>query len=421
MLDRVRLSMVTLLCIALIGCNSPVNNAADNDESREKNFAKTQSIEDILTAKPGTFAGDKYNVKKIEQELKKHDKMNPDEAFALMLSYVAEDYRPFKKRLDAFDTEHRLSDQPDIAAGIDFVPEQLNVAILLDASGSMAGQVPGGVKMDLAKEAVNHFASNLPEGTNVSLRIYGHKGSNSEKDKAVSCDSNEVIYEAHTYDDRFQQVLDNVKPIGWTPLAAAIKSAKDDLSANSENARNLVYVVSDGEETCGGDPIKEAKHLNQSNIQAMVNIIGFDVDDKGQKELKEVAEAGGGVYETVDTGEDLQAWMENERLKIDAAWEQWKNDNYYSVAEQNSDKHFDLMELEDHFYEVLSREEGRFYKLAMMMEDMNLIEDNNKIDEWIESRGDELDQYISEYLNQLDQDIEKDDEKTTKELEEKAP
>ncbi|PMB17844.1 hypothetical protein CEN45_21660, partial [Fischerella thermalis CCMEE 5198] len=188
---------------------------------------------------------------------------------------------------DAFDTEHQLTDGPDIATGVDFTPEKLNVAILLDASGSMAAEVPGGVKMDLAKEAVQSFASNLPEEANVSLRVYGHKGSNSQQDKAVSCESNEVIYEADTYeDDRFQKALDTVKPTGWTPIAAAIKSARKDLDAKAEKARNLVYVVSDGEETCGGDPVKEAKALNESDIQAMVNIIGFDVDDKGQRELK---------------------------------------------------------------------------------------------------------------------------------------
>ena len=37
------------------------------------------------------------------------------------------------------------------------LPKQVNVEILLDASGSMAGRVSGGVKMDLAKEAIRKF------------------------------------------------------------------------------------------------------------------------------------------------------------------------------------------------------------------------------------------------------------------------
>lgn len=58
-----------------------------------------------------------------------------------------------------------------------------NIAILLDASGSMAQKIGGKTKMDLAKEAVNQFVSSMPEGSNVSLRVYGHKGSNSDNDK----------------------------------------------------------------------------------------------------------------------------------------------------------------------------------------------------------------------------------------------
>lgn len=56
--------------------------------------------------------------------------------------------------------------------------------------------------------------------------------------------------------------------------------------------QNIIYVVSDGIETCDGDSAKEAKELHDSNIKAVVNIIGFDVDSAGQKQLLSVAEAG---------------------------------------------------------------------------------------------------------------------------------
>ncbi|MDR6227041.1 vWA domain-containing protein [Desmospora profundinema] len=421
MFKKVTIFMTIVAIVFLIACSPNESDNYKNEKSTEKHDA-SQSIEDILEAEPGTFAGDQYDIDQIKKELKKHDKMDPEEAYGLMLSLVAEDYRPFKKAFDEFDTEHKLSDQPDIATGLDFVPEKLNVAILLDASGSMAAQVPGGVKMDLAKDAVHHFASNLPKEATVSLRVYGHKGSNSRKDKAISCDSNEVIYEANTYDDdRFQQSLDSVKPTGWTPLAAAIQSARDDLSTNSQNARNLVYVVSDGEETCGGDPVKEAKKLNQSDIQAMVNIIGFDVDDKGQIELKQVAEAGGGVYETVNTEEELREFMERERDKIEEAWEDWKNENYGSIAQQNSDKYYELIDLEDEFYKFLIQEEDRLYKILIIMEDMELIDGNsNNVDELIKSRTRNLDNYASSYGNKFNEEIEKDKKRTEKEIEKKS-
>jgi Ca-activated chloride channel homolog len=81
------------------------------------------------------------------------------------------------------------------------------------------------------------------------------------------------------------------------PLAASIAAAEKDLQGKEGN--NVVYIVSDGIETCDGNPVEAAKKLHESNIKAEVNIIGFDVDNKGQQQLKAVAEAGGGEFQSV--------------------------------------------------------------------------------------------------------------------------
>ena len=99
------------------------------------------------------------------------------------------------------------------------VEKKVNVQILLDASGSMIGRVDGEIKMDLAKKAVQEFASSLPSHAEVSLRVYGHKGSNSKKDKKVSCASNEMVYPFKSYDQEdFQQALNKFKPTQVGPL-----------------------------------------------------------------------------------------------------------------------------------------------------------------------------------------------------------
>ena len=220
------------------------------------------------------------------------------------------------------------------------LPKQVNVEILLDASGSMAGQVSGGVKMDLAKDAIRNFVSKLPEGAQVALRVYGHKGSNQQKDKELSCKSTEVVYPLGAYDkSSFQKSLDKFRPTGWTPLAAAIEQAKSDLSGKTgENVENILYVVSDGIETCGGDPVKAAKELHQSEIQAIVNIIGFDVDSAGQRALKKVAEAGGGKYTTVSTGEDLRKHLEKEYDRLRKEWDRWGTKSWLDAEYQWADK-----------------------------------------------------------------------------------
>jgi Ca-activated chloride channel homolog len=182
-----------------------------------------------------------------------------------------------------------------------------NISIQIDSSGSMNGQVSGGVKMNLAKEAVENFASGFPKDTIMTLRTYGHKGTGDDKDKAMSCASTEVMYETNTYDqDAFKAALGKFKPSGWTPLAASIKAGYEDLKVKAgEDTENILYIVSDGIETCDGDPVQEAKALADSDLNVKVHIIGFDVDDAGQAQLKKTAEAGNGKYYTVNSKLEL--------------------------------------------------------------------------------------------------------------------
>jgi Ca-activated chloride channel homolog len=239
----------------------------------------------------------------------------------------------------------------------------------MDSSGSMAGKVQGQTKMHLAKQAVQQFASNLPEGANVAVRVYGNKGTSSQKDKAISCSSSEMLYPLQPYDsNKFQSAIANLKPAGWTPLAASIKSAKNDLAKQQgEGVQNIIYVVSDGVETCGGNPVQEAKNLHNSNIKAVVNIIGFDVDDSGQKALKAVADAGGGSYQTVNQ-EDLKSYFEEEKSRLSREWLEWGNDSWSSIVGQSNDKHSLLDHISSDFHDLKYRESDNAYSLYYMLD-----------------------------------------------------
>ena len=115
--------------------------------------------------------------------------------------------------------------------------------------------------MDLAKNAIKKYASGLPQDSVISLRVYGHKGTGSDSDKILSCSSTEVMYEANSYqNENFSNALTQFKPSGWTPLAATIKSAYDDLKIKSaDNSENILFIVSDGIQTCDGNPVEEAR------------------------------------------------------------------------------------------------------------------------------------------------------------------
>jgi Ca-activated chloride channel homolog len=210
--------------------------------------------------------------------------------------------------------------------------ENLNVEIILDASGSMAQDAGGNTKMAAAKQEINSFVESLPPEANVGLRVYGHKGSNADSDKELSCGSSEMLYSISPYEaGKFQSALDQVEPTGWTPITLAMEEAEKDLSKfDGENHTNIVYLVSDGIETCDGDPVSAAKSLFDSNLKPIINVIGFDVDADGQKQLKDIADATEGIYENVQDQEALKKELE----KINAvaeSWEQWKKKGEDSI------------------------------------------------------------------------------------------
>jgi Ca-activated chloride channel family protein len=347
-LIRVKLALACICIVGLLftGCSTPVSVNQNKMNTGTIKEAATDAVE-MLKEGPGKYAGSTFNEQAVLEELKKApDNMTGKEAYNLLVSLLAEDYRPIVKKLDEFDTTYEITHEtPGDLKGPDGRKKTLNVEILLDSSGSMAGKVNGGIKMDLAKSAVLRFASSLPKNANVSLRVYGHKGSNAKKDKQLSCQSSEQVYPFSPYDqEKFQTALNQFKPTGWTPIASALQAAKEDLE-QLDATESIVYVVSDGVETCGGNPVEAAKALNHAKIKAVVNIIGFDVDDAGQKALKEVAKSGGGEYETVDDEKELRRYFDRQQTKLRLAWFDWRVDVSLDLRSQYLKKREQLRQL----------------------------------------------------------------------------
>jgi hypothetical protein len=93
-------------------------------------------------------------------------------------------------------------------------------------------------------------------------------------------------------------------PIGGTPLAEAINTAGG-LAKQHGKGINVV-VLTDGEETCGGDPVGAANYWRAQGIDLRINVIGFAVTPYAQKQLSAVAKAGGGDYYRASDAPQLQ-------------------------------------------------------------------------------------------------------------------
>jgi Mg-chelatase subunit ChlD len=176
------------------------------------------------------------------------------------------------------------------------------VEIVVDASRSMWGRMGGEPKMAVAKEILHDVSYWFPEDLDLALRAYG---STSPSDSNNCTDSTLLVPFGERNRDSIRQAVAGLRPLGQTPIAFALNQATGDFGAR-EDDRALV-LVTDGIESCGGDPVQAARELRERGI--MVHLIGFGLGnaaDEDAASLQAVANATGGRYVTAGSAEELK-------------------------------------------------------------------------------------------------------------------
>ncbi len=175
-----------------------------------------------------------------------------------------------------------------------------HMILAIDASGSMAGQVGGETKMKAAKREALAFLRDLPIEVKVGLVVYGHRGNNKADGKAESCAASELVHDFGASRRKLEDSIRDLSPTGWTPLGGVLEYSSEiiaDLRPPREgDLAPVVYLISDGEETCDGNPVAAAGALFGAGVQTVVNTIGFDVDAETAAQLEAIANAAGGTY-----------------------------------------------------------------------------------------------------------------------------
>jgi hypothetical protein len=172
--------------------------------------------------------------------------------------------------------------------------EGRRIQIILDVSGSMKAPMGSGSKMEAAKRAIREAITGLDESAVVALRYYGHRVP--QERKAESCKDTELVVPFQALDrSSFLRVVDGAVPRGQTPTAFSLEQAARDFGAASDEERSIV-LVSDGEETCGGDPLATVRDLAAQGFKVKVHTIGFDVDAAARAQLESISRATGGEF-----------------------------------------------------------------------------------------------------------------------------
>jgi hypothetical protein len=179
-----------------------------------------------------------------------------------------------------------------------------SVALVLDASGSMKAALPdGATRIDAAKTAIARLVTTVDRRTRLALRIYGDQSPTSKKD----CKDTRLLGGFDAVEANGAAIVEQtraIQPQGYTPITYALTLAAQDLGTEEANARAVV-LVSDGKETCQGDPCAAAKALADADAKLVVHTVGVGVDALTRGQLQCIARMGRGSYFDANSAAEL--------------------------------------------------------------------------------------------------------------------
>lgn len=162
------------------------------------------------------------------------------------------------------------------------------VIIVLDASGSMWAQIDGKPKLEIARESLRAALQSIPADKEIGFMAYGHR------EKGSCSDIELIVPPAAGTAGAITTAADNLKFLGKTPLTAAVKQAAEALKYTEDKA--TVVLITDGLETCGGDPCALGKELEAAGVDFTADVVGFGLTAAEGKQVSCLADNTGGKY-----------------------------------------------------------------------------------------------------------------------------
>jgi Ca-activated chloride channel family protein len=155
------------------------------------------------------------------------------------------------------------------------MPEKTRLLLVLDASGSMLSKWDNDLRINIAKDKIAAFVDSLRRNQNVemALRVYGHQFDFKQKNCTDS--KLEVGFAANNH-AQIKAALTRLAPKGTTPIAYSLEQAVKDFPPEG-NYRNVIIMITDGIEACGGDPCAISLGMQKNGIILKPFIIGLGV------------------------------------------------------------------------------------------------------------------------------------------------
>lgn len=167
--------------------------------------------------------------------------------------------------------------------------------IILDHTSSMSETVQGEVKIVVAKEVIVDLLNDLPAGAKVGLRDF------------AGCEMTHLLVPIAPLDvASFTSQVMALTTHGATSIDYTLRQVAGDFANIA--GKKLVLLVTDGMETCQGDPVKAAEDLIAAGLDLRINVVGFDIArvSKARDQLMQIAQATGGAFLEASSREELR-------------------------------------------------------------------------------------------------------------------
>ena len=158
------------------------------------------------------------------------------------------------------------------------IPDKTRLLFLLDGSGSMLAPWENALRIQVAKKFLADFVDSLRtnDQLELALRVYGHQYHR----RLQRCNDSklEVGFSPDNHDAIINK-LKTIQPQGTTPIAYSLEQAANDFPIDPD-VRNIIIIITDGIESCEGDPCAVSLALQKKGIFLKPFVIGIGMDRK---------------------------------------------------------------------------------------------------------------------------------------------
>jgi hypothetical protein len=194
------------------------------------------------------------------------------------------------------------ADPAQYAANSPFLQNNPAVHIIFDASWSMRERLGTSDRVTIAREMLLEMINNdLPEGIPAALRVFGNIEGN------LACRTDLMVPLGPLSRQALSDAVAAIEPQfnANTPVAASLLKVPEDMAG--VDRPYVVVLLTDGAETCGGDPVAAAQSLIDQGIDVRINVVGLALGTEAlRNQYRRLAEATGGSYYNANSADELR-------------------------------------------------------------------------------------------------------------------